>query len=242
MGARPSSSLASAILFLQLDRRGDGVHHTGGHPGRQPKNCLPCQSIQSTATFRLGRVELALAFQWSSPYNSSLLGRTEVSIDFRSICYLLMMMARISAPLICFSRPARSVNVWQRDDPDPLKKRTRTWSPRVGPRFRIYPSERQGRAVSKSSLHDVLLRARAGMMHSGTDNPNMAEPVPLDVREIFDFLLRRWKFIIGVTTITFAAFLIVSYVIRLHTWPMRKYFWTLRKITSPSRSPSTPGR
>ena len=50
-------------------------------------------------------------------------------------------------------------------------------------------------------------------MRSATDSANIAEPIPLDVREIFDFLLRRWKFIFGIATITFAAFLIAAYAI-----------------------------
>src|SRR5215216_1955934 len=50
-------------------------------------------------------------------------------------------------------------------------------------------------------------------MHSATDSPFIAEPVPLDVREILDFLLRRWKFIFGIAAITFGAFLITAYTI-----------------------------
>lgn len=51
-------------------------------------------------------------------------------------------------------------------------------------------------------------------MASPTDNPMMIrEFLPLDVREVFDFFLRRWKLVCGIAAITFGLFVVAAYVI-----------------------------
>ncbi|WP_192250547.1 GumC family protein [Mesorhizobium silamurunense] len=51
-------------------------------------------------------------------------------------------------------------------------------------------------------------------MASPTDNPMMIrEFLPLDIREVFDFFLRRWKLVCGIAVITFGLFVIAAYVI-----------------------------
>ncbi|TIT82862.1 MAG: protein-tyrosine kinase, partial [Mesorhizobium sp.] len=51
-------------------------------------------------------------------------------------------------------------------------------------------------------------------MASPTDNPMMIrEFLPLDVREVFDFFLRRWKLVSGIAVITFCLFIAAAYVI-----------------------------
>ncbi|CAN7628547.1 GumC family protein [Mesorhizobium sp. LjNodule214] len=51
-------------------------------------------------------------------------------------------------------------------------------------------------------------------MPSPTDNPIMTRQLmPLDVREILDFLVRRWKFVCAIAAITFAVFLVAAYKI-----------------------------
>ena len=51
-------------------------------------------------------------------------------------------------------------------------------------------------------------------MSSPTDNPIMTRQlVPLDVREILDFLVRRWKLVCAIAALTFATFVIAAYKI-----------------------------
>lgn len=51
-------------------------------------------------------------------------------------------------------------------------------------------------------------------MPSPTDNPIMTRQLmPLDVREILDFLVRRWKLVCAIAAITFAVFLVAAYKI-----------------------------
>ncbi|RRH97719.1 polysaccharide biosynthesis tyrosine autokinase [Mesorhizobium tamadayense] len=49
-------------------------------------------------------------------------------------------------------------------------------------------------------------------MASPTDNPMMIrEFLPLDIREVFDFFLRRWKLVCGIAVITFVLFTAAAY-------------------------------
>ncbi|TIO86386.1 MAG: protein-tyrosine kinase, partial [Mesorhizobium sp.] len=51
-------------------------------------------------------------------------------------------------------------------------------------------------------------------MASPTDNPRMIrEFLPLDVREVFDFFLRRWKLVCGIAVITFTLFMAAAYTL-----------------------------
>ncbi|PBB33296.1 polysaccharide biosynthesis tyrosine autokinase [Mesorhizobium sp. WSM3868] len=51
-------------------------------------------------------------------------------------------------------------------------------------------------------------------MASPTDNPRMIrEFLPLDVREVFDFFLRRWKLVCGIAVITFTLFIAAAYIL-----------------------------
>nr|WIE94040.1 polysaccharide biosynthesis tyrosine autokinase [Mesorhizobium sp. WSM4875] len=51
-------------------------------------------------------------------------------------------------------------------------------------------------------------------MASPTDNPRMIrEFLPLDVREVFDFFLRRWKLVCGIAVITFTLFMAAAYIL-----------------------------
>lgn len=51
-------------------------------------------------------------------------------------------------------------------------------------------------------------------MHSSFDSSVITSgPEPLDVRDIFDFILRRWRVILVIASITLAVFLAVSYMI-----------------------------
>ncbi|OBQ90056.1 MULTISPECIES: polysaccharide biosynthesis tyrosine autokinase [unclassified Mesorhizobium] len=51
-------------------------------------------------------------------------------------------------------------------------------------------------------------------MASPTDNPRMIrEFLPLDVREVFDFFLRRWKLVCGIAIITFTLFMAAAYIL-----------------------------
>lgn len=51
-------------------------------------------------------------------------------------------------------------------------------------------------------------------MGSPADNPIMTrELLPLDVREILDFLLRRWKLVCAITAITLILFVVAAYVL-----------------------------
>ncbi|MDX8445265.1 GumC family protein [Mesorhizobium captivum] len=51
-------------------------------------------------------------------------------------------------------------------------------------------------------------------MASPTDNPTMIrEFLPLDVREVVDFFLRRWKLVCSIAALTFSLFLGAAYVI-----------------------------
>ncbi|PBC02806.1 polysaccharide biosynthesis tyrosine autokinase [Mesorhizobium sp. WSM3860] len=51
-------------------------------------------------------------------------------------------------------------------------------------------------------------------MASPTDNPMMIrEFLPLDVREVFDFFLRRWKVVCGIAVITFSLFMAAAYIL-----------------------------
>ncbi|OBQ86020.1 MULTISPECIES: polysaccharide biosynthesis tyrosine autokinase [unclassified Mesorhizobium] len=51
-------------------------------------------------------------------------------------------------------------------------------------------------------------------MANPTDNPRMIrEFLPLDVREVFDFFLRRWKLVCGIAVITFTLFMAAAYIL-----------------------------
>lgn len=51
-------------------------------------------------------------------------------------------------------------------------------------------------------------------MHRPTDSVAVAkEPVPLDVKEIFDFLIRQWKLISCIMAVTFVLFVACSYAL-----------------------------
>ncbi|PBB78070.1 protein-tyrosine kinase [Mesorhizobium sp. WSM3879] len=51
-------------------------------------------------------------------------------------------------------------------------------------------------------------------MANPTDNPRMIrEFLPLDVREVFDFFLRRWKLVCGIAVITFTLFIAAAYIL-----------------------------
>ncbi|TIO90388.1 MAG: protein-tyrosine kinase, partial [Mesorhizobium sp.] len=51
-------------------------------------------------------------------------------------------------------------------------------------------------------------------MASPTDNQRMIrEFLPLDVREVFDFFLRRWKLVCGIAVITFTLFMAAAYTL-----------------------------
>lgn len=51
-------------------------------------------------------------------------------------------------------------------------------------------------------------------MHNPSDNATMTSgPVPLDIRDVFDFILRRWKIILGIAIVVFVAFLAISFAI-----------------------------
>ncbi|TIW87343.1 MAG: protein-tyrosine kinase, partial [Mesorhizobium sp.] len=51
-------------------------------------------------------------------------------------------------------------------------------------------------------------------MASSIDSPTMTrELLPLDVREILDFFLRRWKLVCSIAALTFAAFVAAAYLL-----------------------------
>lgn len=51
-------------------------------------------------------------------------------------------------------------------------------------------------------------------MASPTDNPIITrELLPLDVREILDFFLRRWKLVCSIAAVTFGIFVVAAYVL-----------------------------
>lgn len=51
-------------------------------------------------------------------------------------------------------------------------------------------------------------------MHRASDSATMTSgPTPLDVRDVFDFIVRRWRIISGITSITLVVFVMISYAI-----------------------------